>query len=50
MSCGENRLPVHFLCSPEKSLQLGMAPPLWTYLYICQCKGHTKMTGTLIVE
>lgn len=35
---------------PEKSLQLGMAPLPGTYLYICQRKGHTNMTGTLIVE
>jgi len=35
---------------PEKSLQLGMAPLPRTYLYICQRKGHTNMTGTLIVE
>lgn len=35
---------------PGKSLQLVMAPPPGTYLYICRRKGHADMTGTLIVE
>jgi len=35
---------------PGKSVQLAMAPPPGTYLYICRRKGHANMTGTLIVE
>jgi plastocyanin len=35
---------------PGQSLQLVMAPPAGTYLYICRRKGHANMTGTLIVE
>jgi uncharacterized cupredoxin-like copper-binding protein len=35
---------------PGKSVQLIMAPPTGTYLYICRRKGHGNMTGTLIVE
>lgn len=35
---------------PGKSVQLVMAPPPGTYLYICRRKGHANMTGTLIVE
>ncbi len=35
---------------PGESLQLVMAPPAGTYLYICRRKGHANMTGTLIVE
>lgn len=38
------------LIPPGKSLQLIMAPPPGTYLYICRRKGHADMTGTLIVE
>lgn len=38
------------LLEPGKSLQLAMAPPPGTYLYICRRKGHANMTGTLIVE
>ncbi|MBI3355163.1 MAG: hypothetical protein HY038_00020 [Nitrospirae bacterium] len=35
---------------PGKSIQLAMAPPPGTYLYICRRKGHANMTSTLIVE
>lgn len=35
---------------PGKSVQLAMALPPGTYLYICRRKGHGNMTGTLIVE
>lgn len=35
---------------PRQSLQVVMAPPAGTYLYICRRKGHANMTGTLIVE
>jgi plastocyanin len=35
---------------PGQSLQIVMAPPTGTYLYICRRKGHANMTGTLIVE
>ena len=35
---------------PGESLELVMAPPPGTYLYICRRKGHANMTGTLIVE
>ena len=35
---------------PGKSVQLALAPPPGTYLYICRRKGHVNMTGTLIVE
>ena len=35
---------------PGQSLQITMAPPAGTYLYICRRKGHANMTGTLIVE
>ena len=35
---------------PGKSMQLTMAPPPGTYLYICRRKGHVNMSGTLIVE
>jgi plastocyanin len=35
---------------PGQSLQVVMAPPAGTYLYICRRKGHANMTGTLIVE
>jgi plastocyanin len=35
---------------PGKSIQLAMAPPPGTYIYICRRKGHANMTGTLIVE
>jgi len=35
---------------PGQSLQVVMAPAAGTYLYICRRKGHTNMTGTLIVE
>lgn len=38
------------LLEPGKSVQLVMAPPPGTYLYICRRKGHANMTGTLIVE
>jgi plastocyanin len=38
------------LIRPGQSLQVVMAPPPGTYLYICRRKGHAKMTGTLIVE
>lgn len=38
------------LLEPGKSVQLIMAPPAGTYLYICRRKGHGNMTGTLIVE
>lgn len=36
--------------APGQSLQLVMAPPPGTYLYNCRRKGHTNMSGTLIVE
>jgi uncharacterized cupredoxin-like copper-binding protein len=35
---------------PGESLELVMAPPPGTYLYICRRKGHADMTGTLIIE
>jgi plastocyanin len=35
---------------PGQSLQVVMAPPAGTYLYVCRRKGHANMTGTLIVE
>lgn len=35
---------------PGQSLELVMAPPPGTYLYICRRKGHANMTGTLIIE
>jgi uncharacterized cupredoxin-like copper-binding protein len=35
---------------PGKSVQLAMAPPPGTYLYICRRKGHANMAGTLIVQ
>ncbi len=35
---------------PGQSLNLILAPPPGTYLYICRRKGHGNMTGTLIVE
>jgi uncharacterized cupredoxin-like copper-binding protein len=35
---------------PGKSVQLTMAPPPGTFLYICRRKGHANMAGTLIVE
>lgn len=35
---------------PGQSLELVMAPPPGTYLYICRRKGHADMAGTLIVE
>lgn len=35
---------------PGQFLQVVMAPPAGTYLYICRRKGHANMTGTLIVE
>ncbi|MGH7217662.1 MAG: hypothetical protein ACREIG_10540 [Nitrospiraceae bacterium] len=38
------------LIRPGQSLQIVMAPPAGTYLYICRRKGHANMTGTLIVE
>ena len=38
------------LIRPGQSLQVVMAPPPGTYLYICRRKGHANMTGTLIVE
>ncbi|ALA58623.1 cupredoxin domain-containing protein [Nitrospira moscoviensis] len=38
------------LLKPGQSLELVMAPPPGTYLYICRRKGHANMTGTLIVE
>ena len=38
------------LLPPGKSIQIVMAPPPGTYLYICRRKGHANMTGTLIVE
>lgn len=42
--------PVGILLQPGQSLQIAMAPPPGTYLYICRRKGHANMTGTLIVE
>lgn len=36
--------------APGQSLRLVMAPPPGTYLYNCRRKGHTNMSGTLIVE
>ena len=38
------------LIQPGQKLDLLMAPPPGTYLYICRRKGHANMTGTLIVE
>lgn len=38
------------LIQPGQKLELLMAPPPGTYLYICRRKGHANMTGTLIVE
>jgi len=38
------------LIRPGQSLQVIMAAPAGTYLYICRRKGHANMTGTLIVE
>jgi plastocyanin len=38
------------LLPPGQSIQIVMAPPPGTYLYICRRKGHANMTGTLIVE
>lgn len=35
---------------PGKSVQLAMALPPGTYLYICRRKGHASMAGTLIVK
>ena len=35
---------------PGKSVQLAMAPPPGTYLYICRRKGHANMAGTLFVK
>ncbi|WP_455370595.1 cupredoxin domain-containing protein [Petrachloros mirabilis] len=39
-----------FLLVPGQSLQVVVAPPPGTYLYICRRKGHVNMIGTLIVE
>jgi plastocyanin len=39
-----------FVIRPGQSLQVIMAPPAGTYIYICRRKGHANMTGTLIVE
>lgn len=41
---------IGIVLEPGKSVQLTMAPPPGTYLYICRRKGHINMTGTLIVE
>jgi hypothetical protein len=38
------------LLPPGRSLQILMAPPPGTYLYICRRKGHANMTGMLVVE
>lgn len=38
------------ILEPGKSVQVVMAPPPGTYLYICRRKGHANMTGTLIVD
>jgi len=38
------------LLPPGQSIQIVMAPPPGTYLYICRRKGHANMMGTLIVE
>jgi hypothetical protein len=38
------------MIEPGKSIQVAMALPPGTHLYICRQKGHTNMTGTLIVE
>jgi plastocyanin len=38
------------LLPPGQTIQIAMAPPPGTYLYICRRKGHANMTGTLIVE
>jgi plastocyanin len=35
---------------PGQSLQIAVAPPPGTYLYICRRKGHANMTGTMLVE
>lgn len=35
---------------PGQSIQIVIAPPPGTFLYICRRKGHANMTGTLIVE
>ncbi|WP_455243071.1 cupredoxin domain-containing protein [Petrachloros mirabilis] len=39
-----------FVLAPGQSLQVVVAPPPGTYLYICRRKGHVNMIGTLIVE
>jgi hypothetical protein len=38
------------ILEPGKSMQIILAPPPGTYLYICRRKGHANMTGTLIIE
>lgn len=48
-SAGQSAGP-GILIQPGKALQLVMAPPPGTYLYICRRKGHADMTGTLIVD
>lgn len=46
----ENAESAGILLNPGQSIELIMAPPPGTYLYICRRKGHANMTGTLIVE
>ena len=41
---------IGIVLKPGTSVQLPMAPPPGTYLYICRRKGHANMAGTLIVE
>lgn len=47
---GENGSVSGVLLKPGQSLQIALAPPPGTYLYICRRKGHANMTGTLVVE
>jgi plastocyanin len=35
---------------PGETLHFTVAPPPGTYLYFCRRKGHTNMTGTMIVQ
>jgi uncharacterized cupredoxin-like copper-binding protein len=47
---GEPTTAEHLRIAPGKRLSLRLRVPPGTYLFVCKVKGHSGMTGTLIVE
>lgn len=47
---GEPTIPEHLRIAPGKRLNLRFRAQPGTYLFSCKVRGHSGMSGTLIVE